>query len=74
LVEEQRALLTDRIAYWTGVRRPVVRALIQRIARTARELELVVESEREQAALVELTAYGTTLAMNFLTRGTFFQG
>ena len=74
LVEEHRALLTDRIAYWTGVRRPVVRALIQRIARTARELELVVESEREQAALVELTTYGTTLAMNFLTRGTFFQG
>jgi putative zinc-binding metallo-peptidase len=74
LVEEQRALLTDRIAYWTGVRRPVVRALIQRIARTARELELVVEAEREQAALVELTTYGTTLAMNYLTRGTFFQG
>jgi Putative zinc-binding metallo-peptidase len=74
LVEEHRALLTDRIAYWTGVRRPLVRALIQRIASTARELDLVVEAEREQAALVELTTYGTALTMNFLNRGAFFQG
>lgn len=74
LVTRHRALLTDRLAYWTGVRRPVVRALVQRIARTCREHDLRVDAEREEAALVELTAYGTTLAMNFLTRGAFFQG
>jgi hypothetical protein len=73
-VEQYRALLIDRLAYWTGVRRPLVRALIERMARTCRELDLRVEPERETAALVELTAYGTTLAMNFLTRGKFFQG
>ncbi len=73
-VEQHRALLIDRLAYWTGVRRPLVRALIERMARTCRELDLRVEPERETAALVELTAYGTTLAMNFLTRGKFFQG
>ncbi|MEO8505464.1 MAG: putative zinc-binding metallopeptidase [Acidobacteriota bacterium] len=73
-VEEHRALLTDRLAYWTGVRRPVVRALIERMARACRELDLQIEVEREEAAIVELTAYSTTLAMNFLTRGAFFQG
>jgi len=73
-IEQHRALLIDRLAYWTGVRRPLVRALIERMVRTCRELDLRVEPERETAALVELTAYGTTLAMNFLTRGKFFQG
>ncbi len=73
-IEQHRPLLVDQLAYWTGVRRPLVRALIERMARACRELDLRVEPERETAALVELTAYGTTLAMNFLTRGKFFQG
>ena len=70
-MEENRALLTDKITYWTGVKRPVVRALVQRMARTCRELNLFAEVGREAAYLVELTAYGTTLAMNYLTRGKF---
>ena len=71
LVEENRLALTDKITYWTGVKRPVVRALVDRILRSCRELELYVETARESATLVELTAYGTTLAMNYLTRGKF---
>src|SRR5437867_5954902 len=71
LVEENRLPLTDKITYWTGVKRPVVRALVERIARTCRELQLHAEAGREAAYLVELTAYGTTLAMNYLTRGRF---
>jgi len=73
LVEENRLPLTDKITYWTGVKRPVVRALIERVARTCRELQLYAEAGREPAYLVELTAYGTTLAMNYLTRGKFVQ-
>lgn len=73
LVEEQRLALTDKITYWTGVKRPVVRALVERIVRTCRERDLVVDTTRETAAMVELTAYGTTLAMNYLTRGRFEQ-
>ena len=72
-VEEHRATLTDKITYWTGVKRPVVRALIERIVRTCRELNLFAEHGRESEYLVELTAYGTTLAMNYLTRGRFVQ-
>jgi hypothetical protein len=73
LVEEHRLALTDKITYWTGVRRPVVRALVEGLVKTCRERELYAEMGREPAYLVELTAYGTTLAMNKLTRGRFEQ-
>ncbi len=71
IVEEHRQALIDRITYWTGVKRPVVRALVERIARSCRDLGLFAEAGREPQYLVELTAYGTTLAMNYLTRGKF---
>jgi len=71
VVEEHRKTLTDKITYWTGVKRPLVRALVERVVRTCREQDLFAERGREATYLVELTAYGTTLAMNYLTRGRF---
>ena len=71
MVAEHREALTDKIAYWTGVRRPVVRALVESIVRHCVDLKLYGETVREPTYLVELTAYGTTLAMNYLTRGRF---
>ena len=71
MVEENRLALTDKITYWTGVKRPMVRALVERMVRTCREQDLYAEIGREPEYLVELTAYGTTLAMNYLTRGRF---
>ena len=71
MLEEHRATLTDKITYWTGVKRPVVRGLIEAMERHAKERELWCERSKEPIALVELTAYGTTLAMNYLTRGKF---
>ncbi len=71
MLEEHRILLTDKVTYWTGVKRAVVRALVERIIRTCREHEFYAEVGREASYLVELTAYGTTLAMNYLTRGKF---
>ena len=73
LVDEHRKVLTDKITYWTGVRRPVVRALIEQIVRAAREFRLFADIARESDYLVELTAYGATLAMNYLTRRRFEQ-
>jgi hypothetical protein len=73
IVEGHRKVLTDKITYWTGVRRPVVRALVEQILRTSRDLQLFAETGREADYLVELTAYGTTLAMNYLTRRRFEQ-
>jgi hypothetical protein len=73
LVEEHRKVLTDKITYWTGVRRPVVRALVEHIVRASRDLRLFADTNLEADYLVELTAYGTTLAMNYLTRRRFEQ-
>jgi hypothetical protein len=71
IVQEHREDLTDKIAYWTGVRRPVVRALVESVIRHCGEQKLLGDPAKEAAYLVELTAYGTTLAMNYLTRGRF---
>jgi len=71
LLERHRSALVDKITYWTGVKRPVVKALVDRIIRTCRELNLQAERGKEGSYLVELTAYGTTMAMNYLTRGRF---
>jgi len=73
LLEPHRESLTAKITYWTGVKRPVVRALVERILRTLREHELNAIGDQEETYLIELTAYGTTLAMNYLTRGRFVQ-
>ena len=48
-----------------------MRALVDRIIRTCRELGLQAATAKKGEYLVELTAYGTTLAMNYLTRGKF---
>ncbi len=70
---EHRKEIVDKVTYWTGVRRPLVRALVGSIERRVAELGLAVETAREAAQLVEMTAYATTLAMNYLTRGRFIQ-
>jgi hypothetical protein len=71
IVTKYRRELIDKITYWTGVRRPVVRGLVESICKNCERLRLWGEIGREPVYLVELTAFGTTLAMNFLTRGTF---
>ena len=71
IVTKYRRELIDKITYWTGVRRPIVRGLVEAICKNCERLKLWGEIGREPVYLVELTAFGTTLAMNFLTRGTF---
>jgi hypothetical protein len=70
-LREHRAVLVNRIEYWTGVRRSVIRALVTKIEETAARLGLAVPTTAEPATLVELTTYATTLVMNFLTHGRF---
>jgi len=71
MVRDYRMRLIGKVEYWTGVRRSVVRALVDSIAQAAERLQLYVDVRRESAALLELTAYTTTLAMNYLTRRSF---
>jgi hypothetical protein len=71
LLREHRATLVNKIEYWTGVRRSVIRALVARIEETTARLGLAVPSGAEAATLMEVTTYATTLTMNYLTHGRF---
>jgi hypothetical protein len=71
LVKRHQAALVDKITYWTGVRRAVVRGLVDAICRNCERLRLWAEIGKEQDYLMALATFGTTLAMNFLTRGSF---
>jgi hypothetical protein len=70
-VRKHRGDLINKIEYWTGVPRPVVRALVERITETVDAIGVTVVPGSEPATLVELTTYATTLAMNYLTHGRF---
>ncbi len=71
LVREHGPAVVNKIEYWTGARRSVIRSLIDGIEETAQRLDLYVDTRAQQVTLVELTAYATTLAMNYLTLGSF---
>jgi hypothetical protein len=67
VVNEHRKEIVDKVSYWTGVRRPLVKSLVEAIGRKVDELNLVVDPKREREQIVELTVYTTTLAMTFFT-------
>ena len=71
LLAERRKEIIDKVTYWTGVRRPLVKQLLECIESRVRTLNLAVLAAREGSSVVEITAYTTTLAMNYLTRGRF---
>jgi hypothetical protein len=73
LIAERRKEIVDKVTYWTGVRRPLVKRLVESIEERVRALGLAVAAVRENSSVVEITAYTTTLAMNYLTRGRFTQ-
>jgi hypothetical protein len=67
LLVEHRRDLVDKVNYWTGVRRTLVRALVDAIEERLRARGLVALNQRSRAHMIELTAYVTTLSMTFLT-------
>ncbi len=73
LVDENRKTIVDKVTYWTGVQRPVVKTLVESIGRRAGELNLRADVKSETEHLTEITVYATALAMNYLTRGKFVQ-
>jgi len=72
-LHEHRKALVDKVAYWTGVQRPLIKKLIEVIEKRIGELGLRVDARREAEHLAELTVYATTLATNYMTRGKFVQ-
>jgi len=73
IVEEHRTALTNTIATWTGVRRGVVRELVDSITAATRKGGYRGVRGKEKDYLVRLTAYTTALAASWLTRGKFHQ-
>jgi hypothetical protein len=73
LLRENRKAVIDKVTYWTGVQRPLVKNVMRSIEAKVRELGLFTDVATESEHLVEVTAYATTLAMNYLTRGKFVQ-
>ncbi len=70
-VREHRKLILDKVTYWTGVRRPLAKKLLESIEERLRALELKADRKREKELIAELSAYMTALAMNYLLRGKF---
>jgi Putative zinc-binding metallo-peptidase len=67
----QRKAVVDKVAYWTGAQRPLIKQLIEVIVNRIEELDLFTDSERESEHLIQITVYVTALAMNYMARGKF---
>jgi hypothetical protein len=72
-LRDNRKVITDKLTYWTGVQRPLIKKLVDAIEKRSDELKLRVESDNEKQNLTELTVFCTALAMNYLSRGKFIQ-
>jgi hypothetical protein len=73
LLREGRKSLIDKVAYWTGVQRPLVKKLVESIESRVGELDLRASVKGEKEHLTEVATYTTALAMNYVTRGKFVQ-
>jgi hypothetical protein len=71
MLRQHRKLIVDKVAYWTGVQRPVVKRLVESICKRVEDLGLRVDLRREPEHLTEFTVYATALSMNYLIRGKF---
>jgi hypothetical protein len=71
IIRRHAGELVEKITYWTGVPRPIVKGLVDSVVRTCERMKLWGEVGEEARYLVEVTALLTTLGMNFLTRGQF---
>ena len=73
LLRENRKAIIDKVAYWTGVSRPLVKDLVEAMAARVAALNLKADVKCESDHLTEVTVYATALAMNYLARGKFVQ-
>jgi len=67
-LREHRKTITDKIAYWTGMQRPLIKRLLESIERRAAELALRADSRRAAEHLAEISVYAAALAMNYTSK------
>jgi len=73
LLRENHKSLVDKLTYWSGVPRSLIKKLVESIEARVGEMDLRVNIKQERECLTELTVYATALAMNYVTRGKFVQ-
>jgi Putative zinc-binding metallo-peptidase len=66
-----RKSVVDKVAYWTGAQRPLIKRLIEVIEERIDKLGLLADADRESEHLIQITVYVTALAMNYMARGKF---
>jgi hypothetical protein len=71
LLRENRKVLVDKVNYWTGVQRPLVKKLVETIETKVSDLGLHADVKCEREYLTEVAVYATALAMNYINRGKF---
>jgi hypothetical protein len=71
MLRQHRKPIVDKVAYWSGVQRPIVKRLVEAICKRVEDLGLLVDLRRESDYLTEFTVYTTALSMNYLMRGKF---
>ena len=71
MLRQHRKPIVDKIAYWSGVQRPIIKRLVEAICKRVEDLGLRVDVRRESEYLTEFTVYTTALSMNYLIRGKF---
>ncbi len=71
MLGQYRKSVVDKVAYWSGVQRPIVKHLVEAICKRVEDLGLREDVRRESEYLTEFTVYTTALAMNYLIRGKF---
>ncbi len=71
LLRDNRKAIVDKVAYWSGAQRPLVKMLVESILAKAADLGLLADVNAENQHLVEITVYATALAMNYVSRGKF---
>jgi hypothetical protein len=72
-LHQHRKTVVDKVTYWTGAQRPLIKKLVELIEKRIGELKLFADQQREAEHLIQLTVYATALAMNYMTRGKFVQ-
>ena len=72
-MSDNRKTLIDKITYWSGVQRPIIKKLVEGIQARVGELGLKMDTKCEKETLAEFAVYATALCMNYLLRGKFVQ-
>jgi hypothetical protein len=67
-VREHRKTITDKIAYWTGMQRPMIKNLLETIEKRASDLGLRADTRRAAEHLAEISVYAAALAMNYMNK------